>query len=524
MGRWLNPGGWLRGCCLGLATLLAALALTALLCGGLLVRRAAAAPVVPLDLLLVVDNSNSLWPLNGPGRDPEGLRLAAARLAVDYLGIDATVLHRVGLIFFGTRAEVVVPGGPLDAAQRARLAMALGQARPAGWTDSAAALRLAATALTGTEAARPVVVLFTDGMPQAEGRMLDELLAELETVGADYEARGVTLSVVLLGAGQVGSDAALEAFWRELAGTTGGRLVVAGSATDLPALYHELVADLLGRTTTTAVEAAPVAATETIARDVRLAAGLEEATIAVWSDTEVAVRLFDPAGQSVGEAQSARSLVSWRLRRPAAGTWRVEITATAPGAVTVWTDVVRAAATATATASLTASATATKTPTPTATTSPTPTRTPTATATPTSLATTTAAPTAMAPPEPDPETGGPGPGGLLCLIPPALFTLGGGWWWRRRQDRRPRLAGRLVELPEGRAIALDDRRDRQTIDPLQLHAALDADGEPATWAAGEGVLVNDRPVMGAQALWDGDLIAVGSRRWRYDNLARRHRS
>ncbi|MCB0032336.1 MAG: hypothetical protein KDE28_30710 [Anaerolineales bacterium] len=76
---------YLVGCLLILLLLLLAVAA---LSGWFLARASAAAPPgEPLALYLLIDNSDSMFPLTGAGSDPDGLRLAAARLAVTYLGL-----------------------------------------------------------------------------------------------------------------------------------------------------------------------------------------------------------------------------------------------------------------------------------------------------------------------------------------------------------------------------------------------------------------------------------------------------
>ena len=117
-----------RGCrrralgCLGFLALL--LAMAALLLFGLLRRAAAGAPPSEsLAVQLVIDNSNSMFDKGGVGTDPEQLRMAAARLFIEYLGIDDNRFHpSCGLIFFGSEAHQVAPLTPLaDSAGRRSL-------------------------------------------------------------------------------------------------------------------------------------------------------------------------------------------------------------------------------------------------------------------------------------------------------------------------------------------------------------------------------------------------------------------
>lgn len=89
------------------------------------VERAAAqdAPREPVDIVLVIDNSGSMWP--GPeNNDPEGLRYAAARLLVDLAGEG----DRVAVVQFGSDAQVI--GGQLPC--RVTSPAAIANVDPAG--------------------------------------------------------------------------------------------------------------------------------------------------------------------------------------------------------------------------------------------------------------------------------------------------------------------------------------------------------------------------------------------------------
>ena len=167
-----------RGCrrralgCLGFLALLAALAF--LLLFGLIhwARAQAAVPAVEqLAVQLVIDNSNSMFDKGGVGADPDLLRMAAARLFIEYLGIeDGRFQPACGIVFFGSTADQVAPLMPLDDATRRR-ALVERPADPArmGWTDQDGALEGARQGLAGADGRKTIVIL-TDGKPEWNDR------------------------------------------------------------------------------------------------------------------------------------------------------------------------------------------------------------------------------------------------------------------------------------------------------------------------------------------------------------------
>ena len=106
---------WKRSCCL---LIVVGIVLALLLCVALLAlarrARAQGAGETPLDVLLLIDHSDSMWEKGGVGSDPHLLRLEAAGLFVSYLGLDVCRAdHRLGIIYFGTESRLVAPLTPL---------------------------------------------------------------------------------------------------------------------------------------------------------------------------------------------------------------------------------------------------------------------------------------------------------------------------------------------------------------------------------------------------------------------------
>jgi Mg-chelatase subunit ChlD len=127
---------------------------------------------LPLDVLLLIDHSNSLWDKDGVGADPDLLRVQAANLFIAYLGVDtARTGNRLGIIHFGGSSELVVPLTPLDSAgRRQAIRAAIADPRRMDWTDPLEALQLAYETLfppgQRDPARQPVAILLSDGKPE----------------------------------------------------------------------------------------------------------------------------------------------------------------------------------------------------------------------------------------------------------------------------------------------------------------------------------------------------------------------
>lgn len=242
-----------KGCrralsCLTLVLILLFLLGCALLTWGVLVvRDASASEPTYHDIVLVIDHSNSVFDRT----DPNGLRLAAARLFIALLGSDETgALWRVGIVTFGTRPTLVAPLTRLvDDTARTELAHRLiAAAEPEGWTDPVAALELAHAMLGNSQAAHRAVLLLTDGDIDLEpGNDIGSTDAEtpLQNRVAALAQDEITLNVILLS----GSEADVRQWSAFTATTPAGRLYNARVAGDLPDIYHDAALQLSHRHT-----------------------------------------------------------------------------------------------------------------------------------------------------------------------------------------------------------------------------------------------------------------------------------
>lgn len=387
-----------RGCCLAIVALALLLLLGACVALGWGVARwTEAAGESGLDVLLVIDQSGSLWELGGVGTDPELLRMEGARLFAAALGVDGPAAgYRLGVVHFGTQPTLIAPLTPLTGPgnDRAGLLTTLnGDPQPMGWTDVNAALALAYDELflsprAQTDTAK-AVVLFTDGRPQTEtldnpaalATYVDALRTQIEA----FTAEGVAVHTVLLA--NTASDAdpltaeLYRPLWVSLAQQGSSvQFYEARASQDLTLIYHDIVTQLQRQ------ESQGLVLREVVNNELGAPAtvldGWQSATFVVTkSRSDLQVTLTRPDGQIVrADAAGVRHASqldgryeTWSIDRPMAGEWQVEVTG--QGAVAVWLDYQPLPATPT----LTASSTATRTPTVTAS----PTASPTATANPT---------------------------------------------------------------------------------------------------------------------------------------------
>lgn len=529
-------------------------------------RQAEAAPQQPapppLAVWLLIDNSNSMFEKGGAGSDPDLLRIAAARLFIAYLGVDERdLIHRVGVIFFGTTAETAVPLTPLHSdTQRNEMAAAIADPPRMGWTDPLAALTLAQAHMdVASKAQRPAIVLLTDGKPEAGSTAAptdQETLRALRRAGDDLAAAGIPLFIILLANETTDADAAIAALWRPLwaelsAATPTGRFFEARTAADLPGIYHDIVITLTGNQTAGAILDADVPAAG-LTQTLPVADNLAQMTLVISkASPEQEITILTTGGEPLVEGTSTVRRAGqpgldreeiWVIEQPAPGAWTIRIDG--PGPLTIWQDFDPAPPLpATIPPPRTATATAA----------------PTTTPAPLSTATPTATPLLLAlqiTPHPDAASGPAADKPAKAAIPPAtaatpsallwrgllaaLLLAGGGafslYRWQRRQ--RPQLSGqlRLLGAPTALPLLVDlDRqaRPRLTIGrppadvplPGALSQATLCTGAPLddtweVWLQGPSeALLNGLPVLHDMPLTDTAVLDFGSGiQARYENL------
>ncbi|MCA9868591.1 MAG: VWA domain-containing protein [Anaerolineales bacterium] len=552
--RRRRRGCWLRfaGCIGFLGLLLVLFVLLAFA----LARKAGALEAVPstetLAVQLVIDNSNSMFDKDGVGTDPELLRMAAARLFIEYLGVDDTRFHpSCGLIFFGTESYAMSPLMSLaETSQRATLAELLTDPERLGWTDHLKALEMARRSLVGVEG-RKAIILLTDGKPEWKKQpVLVEQAAyrdEMAALGRQLADEGVALFIILL-AGPHTADAEIatvwQPMWQDMAAATGeGRFLIAQDATDMPGVYHDIVVALAGRQSAGAVIddiVSPAGLRQTVPVEPALARLI---LVVRKSYPSTTVTIYRPDGAAATRAADGQGLVAvsgepleeiWTFANPEPGDWVVA--ADGEGRLTVWKDF----------------EVATPTPEP-----PTPAPAPTATIPATPMATATSAATATATPMPVPTaTIAPvSPAGpvksdrsdgrlvpLLLGIVAVLAAGAAGYIAMRRRNRLPVLSGTLHVYEAtgetqtsksfdlytmGRTAVIlgageSDIRLPSLPSPLVLRVQPNPVGGPEiVISANPDVTIDGRRLVADQPVYDGDVFVAGGLRLRYENLQRR---
>lgn len=527
----------------------------------------------PLTVTLLIDNSLSMFEKGGTGSDPNLLRIEAARLFITYLGVDSQFIHRLGVIFFGGEAQMVVPLTPLtDDARRAELTQLIADPPRMTWTNPLTALNLAEQtfAAVSNGPSRRVIVLLTDGKPEMRNAPPPEeqaaTIAQLRKSAGRLAQQDISLFIILLQNAATDADPEIEQvfvpLWQEMAATTSlGRFYRARQSEELLDIYHDIVVHLTGRQTAGVVLQTHIN-TETVER-ITVEPGLAQVTFVIRkSDPALKVTILRPGGQTLspgepgiqhaGQPGQSREEV-WAIDDPPPGEWLVRLNG--QGTVTVWKDFYPAPPTPTFTPRPTPSPTVTPTAMPTLT--PTPTAsamaTPVPTLTPIPIATSTPRPPLPPTPRPSPPSFPFKLMGWLGLSLAALSAAAGGWWWLRQQRTTPLLEGALRWLSSPFASAdqtiparfdLDKLRrreirlgsgpqaglllPRETSGPsvtVQLMARREPDGQISMVLAvpveSGLVRVNNLPVTGEWPLQDGDVLELGAYRFRYENLRRR---
>jgi hypothetical protein len=318
----------------------------------------------PLDVLLLIDHSNSMWDKGGVGSDPDLLRVQAANLFIAYLGVDtARTGNRLGIIHFGGSSELVVPLTPLNSAgRRQAIRAAIANPHRLNWTDPLEALQLAYETLfppgRRDPARQPVVILLTDGKPELSPSPKDRAayVADLRALVGRFREQGCPIFTIALTSEATDADPDIQTvyrnLWQEIAAhTPPAEYHEARAAGDLLRIYHAVGARLSG-----AEPDAPVIETSVSGQTtstITVEAGLAQVRLVVLrSDPVLEVRLLRPGGalarpddpdvRHTGETGVTREEV-WAITNPRPGHWTLELRGR--GWVLVWQDAIPEAGT-----------------------------------------------------------------------------------------------------------------------------------------------------------------------------------
>jgi hypothetical protein len=508
----------------------------------------------------------------------DAARLLVSYLGADSL----RTTYRVGVIDFGGTTRQVAPLTDLrDEAARRDLVQRVSLApEPIGWTDPLAALQVARQMLqASTSQAERTVVLLTDGAPAWQGKSSSDDLryqAQLRQEIGAYADEQITLFMVLLQGTPNDCNRNVADYWlslwQELTDSTPkGSLYQVANNTDLLPTYHAIVRQMVGATDSRQLLGAePIHTSRPVEAPAVVEQIVEGVVLTILKQGDVTVTLFKPDGSPAASGEPGVTMVEtaqetiYYLTAPTPGHWTVRVEG--QGQASVFQDQIgipqpTATATPTITPLPTATPAPTLTPLPTATASPTslPTETSTATASPTATTsptatetpvptvteTATAQPTAthtatMTPtPVPLPPPNRTGRTWLLWSVAIFIAIVGAGGVIGRQRSRGAYLTGELVMMAApsdqlelamprdlgGKRRATFEIGAKSTEREWQLpgwggacQLQVTRDGGVQLEPTAGDVAVNQRPVLRATRLHDGDQISCGEYLIRFDNV------
>ena len=299
-----------------------------------------------LDVVFVIDNSNSTWDPTYPATDPDNLRIHVARALVDMLSIEAdTFPARVGVVTFGTTATLRKEVSPVAADMSVKESIV---AAHEDWTVIGDAFRKAYEALEEADSFepthRPVVVFLTDGRPQNKREMTEQEISELfdgaqEWVDA-FVIEKCPLYILTFNVNETEVPVSDQRRWKSFADDTGGAYYSVSSITQAVDVYYDLIAStILGGYADRLVDDR-ISTAEEVVSDFVVPELVERlVVVAVRTDPVTQVDLYRPdSSGALSENKVLRSDsdisyrgwgpedhdVVWAVDRPQAGTWRLE--------------------------------------------------------------------------------------------------------------------------------------------------------------------------------------------------------
>jgi len=230
-----------------LSTFLLALLLSLLLLLGAPAILCAQQNQVTQDVLLLIDNSGSMWDPRYGAHDIENWRFRAAEVVFNFMRLrsEPGVIYRIGVISYAERAvslwdirEVNQSQGLVQILEDNERGNLTGS-----YTDHAKALQLAADQLErleqGARRRSPVIILLTDGNLRTSGRPQEEFEKDLKGQMERLRAQGAAVHVLLFGR----EASATQEEWDRL----GVYLTEpVWESKELPRMYHELISRVTG--------------------------------------------------------------------------------------------------------------------------------------------------------------------------------------------------------------------------------------------------------------------------------------
>lgn len=303
-----------------------------------------------LDIILVIDESGSMWQWSDPpGADyytnPEqgfpGWRVVAADLFADMLGVDQSgASHTLSIILFGTDAQQVAPLTPMSSQSERDAFKAALRTRHEnmGWTDILEALQLARQELSrnGRHDAFPAVIFLSDGQYAIHEGMTDEEVAEAnsairELVENEFVGQCPIYTIALTEEAYRDTPDSLiyDNLWQEIANRTGGLYFEPEHAEgELLGVYIQIIRHLFGL----ASESAPSPVMSPTEEVIEISSSLAQVIFTIAkANSAVEVDLLRPNGDVVHpedrdvEYSSSSYAESYSIQRPEPGLWTVRL-------------------------------------------------------------------------------------------------------------------------------------------------------------------------------------------------------
>ena len=305
--------------------------------------------VTNLDVVLVIDQSGSMWERNDPPIAANGVvknpgwRIVAANLLAEWLATDQTgAHHQLSVIMFGTHATTIFPLQEIASEQsQAAVQKAITEHNQnMGATDILAALQLAKAELdkgrTGPNT-RKAIIFLSDGMCEpgtnataADGRKCEQDIRHL--IQSEFTSGNVPIFTIALTSDAFKQDTLHSVYknlWQEISVTTGGDYYEPVQAErELLASFVKILQRLFGLP----IQAppAPIDAPNESVFD--LPAGLLQAGFTtIKYEPTITMTVIRPDGSPIiaGEpsVQHSKSALTenYTIARPPSGTWRVKV-------------------------------------------------------------------------------------------------------------------------------------------------------------------------------------------------------
>ena len=342
-----RPTSWFK---LTLTAAVTALAVSTSMAGAPVAAQAQPEPA--LNVVLIVDQSGSMWARNDPQttaadgsvRNP-GWRIIASNLVAEWLATDPSdTTIRLSVIMFGTDAKVIFPLQDVRSADaQAAVQKAIAENNEyAGATDILEALQLARAELDKGDAeekgdTRRAVIFLSDGVcepkPQSsaqERQACEKGIREMVQQDFGREANDPIYTIALTADAfrQSQSNLIYKNLWQEIALTTGGEYYEPSRAEGelLPAMVS-----ILQRMLSLPNQEVPQPAQSPVEIKQDVPAGLLQVGFtAVKYEPGIEMTVIQPDGSvvapdasTVRHAKSAQT-ESYRISQPAAGSWTIK--------------------------------------------------------------------------------------------------------------------------------------------------------------------------------------------------------